>query len=108
MYDEDDFDNQGFEEDPEFSKQFKKALDPSLCPIFGITEDLPPALVLTCGYDVLRDEGIVYHHALRDAGVKSTWVNYPGAYHGILNLSRTRVPKTMAKDIAIFLSDYLS
>jgi acetyl esterase len=50
--------------------------------------DLPPAFVLTAGYDPLRDEGRAYADRLIDAGVKTTYVNYPGTIHGFFSLTR--------------------
>jgi len=49
---------------------------------------LPPAFVLTAGYDPLRDEGRTYADRLIDAGVKATYVNYPGTIHGFFSLTR--------------------
>jgi len=49
---------------------------------------LPPAFVLTAGYDPLRDEGRAYAERLIDAGVKTTYVNYPGTVHGFFSLTR--------------------
>lgn len=49
---------------------------------------LPPAFVLTAGYDRLRDEGRAYADQLIDAGVKTTYVNYPGTIHGFFTLTR--------------------
>ncbi len=49
---------------------------------------LPPAFVLTAGYDPLRDEGRAYADKLIDAGVKTTYVNYPGTIHGFFSLTR--------------------
>ena len=50
--------------------------------------NLPPAFVLTAGYDPLRDEGRAYADRLIDAGVKTTYVNYPGTIHGFFSLTR--------------------
>ena len=44
--------------------------------------DLPEAYILTAGYDVLRDEGIMYANKLRHHGVEVTLVNKETAVHG--------------------------
>jgi len=49
---------------------------------------LPPAFVLTAGFDPLRDEGRAYADRLIEAGVKTTYVNYPGTIHGFFSLTR--------------------
>ena len=51
-------------------------------------KDLPPAFVLTAGFDPLRDEGRAYADRLIEAGVKTTYVNYPGTIHGFFSLTR--------------------
>lgn len=54
---------------------------------------LPPATVLTCGFDPLRDEGLAYADRLRTAGVDVTVRNYSDAIHAFVSfpdLTRTR------------------
>jgi len=45
---------------------------------------LPPAFVLTAGYDPLRDEGLQYAHALSAAGNRATLVNFERQVHGFI------------------------
>ncbi|MCG2592467.1 alpha/beta hydrolase [Ramlibacter sp. XY19] len=49
---------------------------------------LPPAFVLTAGYDPLRDEGLQYAHALSAAGTRSTLVNFERQIHGFITMGR--------------------
>lgn len=67
-------------------------------------EDLPPAFILTCEYDVLRDEGFLYARRLRNSGVAVTHRHYDSGYHGFLNLLKTVVePAITHQAIADFI-----
>lgn len=48
---------------------------------------LPPAVVITGEFDVLRDEGEAYAHKLTEAGVKVTAVRCLGAIHDFVMLN---------------------
>ncbi len=49
---------------------------------------LPPAFVLTAGYDPLRDEGLQYAHKLSEAGNRAALVNFERQIHGFITMGR--------------------
>lgn len=62
---------------------------PDLSPLHAKSlAGLPPACVITAGFDVLRDEGTEYAEALRAAGVEVKHVNEPALPHGFITMTR--------------------
>jgi acetyl esterase len=59
---------------------------------------LPPAYVITCEHDSLRDEGIIYAMRLMAAGVPVELHNYPGTVHGFDLLTATDISARALKE----------
>jgi acetyl esterase len=59
-----------------------------VCPLrCGELSGLAPAVVVTAGFDVLRDEGEEYAERLRSAGVRVAARRFPGLVHGFLRIA---------------------
>ena len=62
--------------------------DPRASPILAASHaDLPPALIVTAEFDVLRDEGEAYAKKLQEAGVPVRLHRYDGMAHLFFQLS---------------------
>ncbi|CAJ0936454.1 unnamed protein product, partial [Mesorhabditis belari] len=64
----------------------QRLMDPSFAPLIqrNLT-DLPPSFVMTCQFDILRDEGVLYAKRMREAGVPVEWKHYDHGFHAMLN-----------------------
>ncbi|XP_030819777.1 arylacetamide deacetylase-like 4 [Camarhynchus parvulus] len=73
---------------PGVFEKVKRLREPTLCPLLAedtIIQQLPESFILTCEYDVLRDDGLLYKKRLEDNGVRVTWYHLEDGFHGIIN-----------------------
>ena len=63
---------------------------------------LPKTLLITCEYDVVKDDGLLYKARLQGAGVKVTHFNYM-ACHGFLSLQQ---PSSILAATEVFLQAF--
>jgi acetyl esterase len=78
-----------------------EAKDPRVSPVrANDLSGLPPALVMTAGFDPLRDEGRVYAERMRAAGVEVEFVCVEGSMHGFLNTAGALVASARAVTMA--------
>ena len=68
----------------------------------------PPTLIVTAGFDPLRDEGHAYAEKLRKAGVDVVYREYPGQIHAFVSLTKA-IPQglTCTLEIAEYLRQRL-
>jgi acetyl esterase len=64
----------------------------------------PPAMIVTAGFDPLRDEGRAYADRLRGAGVDVVYREYPGQIHAFVSLTKA-IPQGLACTLEV--ADYL-
>uniref|UniRef100_A0A8D0GKE7 Alpha/beta hydrolase fold-3 domain-containing protein n=1 Tax=Sphenodon punctatus TaxID=8508 RepID=A0A8D0GKE7_SPHPU len=74
---------------PEVYEVVKDMCSPSLSPILAedaTIRQLPETCILTCEYDVLRDDGLLFKKRLEDNGVQVTWFHVEDGFHAIISL----------------------
>jgi acetyl esterase len=64
----------------------------------------PPTLIVTAGFDPLRDEGRAYADRLRATGVDVVYREYPGQIHAFVSLTKA-IPQGMACTLEV--AEYL-
>ncbi|NXW95539.1 ADCL4 protein, partial [Alopecoenas beccarii] len=73
----------------EVFEKVKRFCEPTLSPLLAedaVIRQLPESFILTCEYDVLRDDGLLYKKRLEDNGVPVTWYHLEDGFHGIISL----------------------
>lgn len=68
---------------------------------------LPPAYVLACEHDVLRDDSFLYVDALRRFQVPTTFKFYKHAYHGILWFSKVLPKSNLGLEMMKHMTDHV-
>ncbi|XP_069730655.1 arylacetamide deacetylase-like 4 [Phaenicophaeus curvirostris] len=74
----------------ELSTPMKVVFDPVFSPLLAedsVIARLPETFILTCEFDVLRDDGLLYKKRLKDHGIKVTWCHLQEGFHGIILLA---------------------
>jgi acetyl esterase len=65
----------------------ERGADPRVSPILADVSGLPPAFVLTAGFDPLRDEGEAFAQRLVGAGVRCRHVCYTDTIHAFISFA---------------------
>ncbi|XP_053137111.1 arylacetamide deacetylase-like 3 isoform X2 [Hemicordylus capensis] len=73
---------------PEVYLQFPELLEVTFSSLFAedsVIRQLPETLIVSCEYDVLRDDSLLYKKRLEDSGVRVRWFHVENGVHGVLN-----------------------
>lgn len=69
---------------------------------------MPPAVIVTAGFDPLRDEGEAYARKLRECGVRSELHRVPDLIHGFINLGAlSRASTSALTEVATLARDLI-
>ncbi len=88
-------------------------LNPDFAPLMRPDlKGLPETFIMTCQYDVLRDDGIIYGKRLEEAGVKVTSRHYENGIHGDMTerhdgLFQLETGRKMRQDLVAYLKETL-
>jgi len=73
-------------------------------PIKADLNGLPPAFLLTCDTDTLRDDGRAYAQKLNASGVPCEYINVVGLDHGFIDVNKRLLPAVAQYQDAMFAS----
>ncbi|XP_012943886.1 neutral cholesterol ester hydrolase 1 [Aplysia californica] len=85
-------------------------LDPYFSPLLADDSWLsktPTCYVMTAGYDVIRDDGVMYFTRLLNAGVKATLKNYDEGFHNSLMFHKGPLKLEQGERILFDIVDFL-
>ncbi|XP_067667961.1 arylacetamide deacetylase-like [Haliotis asinina] len=92
----------------------ERLLDPYLAPLMAddaMLRRTAHAYVMTAGYDIIRDDGIMYVSRLKAVGTKAMIRNFPEAFHHALWFHsgplRVNVGTRIVRDVTNFLKNHL-
>lgn len=71
---------------PKVYEEVKQIFDVSFSPLLAedtVIRKLPKTCILTCEFDTIRDDGLLYKKRLEDQGVPVTWLHVEDGTHGI-------------------------
>ncbi|XP_060614776.2 arylacetamide deacetylase-like 3 [Anolis sagrei] len=78
-------------ERPPFNQELyeivKEATNPMYSPLLAeddVIRQLPKTFLVTCEYDIFRDDGLLFKKRLEDNGVPMTWYHIEDGFHGLL------------------------
>ena len=78
--------------------------NPDISPLLATDIDrLAPAIVVTAGFDPLRDEGRRYAEHLTQAGIMVRMLEYPGLIHGFANMLCTEAARQAVAEMSTTL-----
>ncbi|XP_057595470.1 arylacetamide deacetylase [Hippopotamus amphibius kiboko] len=92
------------------AKKYPAFLDVKASPLLADDNKLrglPLTYVITCQYDVLRDDGLMYVTRLRNSGVRVDHDHIEGAFHGTVSLLFTKVGYIAANQYISWLHENL-
>lgn len=75
---------------------------------FNNFSNLPPAFVMTCGFDPLRDEGQLYVSKLNESGVPVKHSCYTDMFHGFINFGKLQQAQYAITECAMILKGVMN
>ena len=78
--------------------------NPNFSPLMAKNlQGLPDTYILTTQHDILRDDGILYAHWLRQAGVNVTYRHSKHGVHGMFNAKEGK--QSVLEELSVYYND---